>query len=333
MRFIKLQNLLYESAATKHTEKKGQKMSLGENLQYLRKRDNITQEQLAEQLDISRQSISKWESDTTYPEMEKLLQLCQMFHCSLDDLVQGTIKDVNLEGKKEYDRYMNQYSKMNALAVGLILFGLFLMLFLYGCNYFIGNGEVIKEEITGIVFFVFLTISTAIFIVEGIQYSDFIKKNPVIDNFYTQDEIDAFNKKFAIMIALGVSAILIGLIIILGLDAAYPKMNYSEYTESLESSFFMLCVMIGVTTIVYAGLQKSKYNIEEYNKEHDINSDVYKKNKLKSSICACIMLISTVIYLIFGFTIKGGFGVPYVLIFAVGGICCAIASIIIESKK
>lgn len=110
-------------------------------------------------------------------------------------------------------------------------------------------------------------------------------------------------------------------------------MNYSEYTESLESSFFMLCVMIGVTTIVYAGLQKSKYNIEEYNKEHDINSDVYKKNKLKSSICACIMLISTVIYLIFGFTIKGGFGVPYVLIFAVGGICCAIASIIIESKK
>ena len=62
------------------------------------------------------------------------------------------------------------------------------------------------------------------------------------------------------MIALGVSAILIGLIIILGLDAAYPKMNYSEYTESLESSFFMLCVMIGVTTIVYAGLQKSKYN-------------------------------------------------------------------------
>ena len=62
-------------------KRKDKKMSLGENLQYLRKRDNITQEQLAEQLDVSRQSVSKWESDTTYPEMEKLLQLCQMFHC------------------------------------------------------------------------------------------------------------------------------------------------------------------------------------------------------------------------------------------------------------
>lgn len=53
-------------------------MSLGENLQFLRKKENITQEQLAEQLGVSRQSISKWESDTAYPEMEKLLQLCKL---------------------------------------------------------------------------------------------------------------------------------------------------------------------------------------------------------------------------------------------------------------
>ena len=41
-------------------------MSLGENLQFLRKKDNITQEQLAEKLDVSRQSISKWESDVSH---------------------------------------------------------------------------------------------------------------------------------------------------------------------------------------------------------------------------------------------------------------------------
>ena len=40
-------------------------MSLGENLQFLRKKNNITQEQLAEQLDVSRQSVSKWESDSS----------------------------------------------------------------------------------------------------------------------------------------------------------------------------------------------------------------------------------------------------------------------------
>ena len=72
-------------------------MSLGENLQFLRKKDNITQEQLAEQLDVSRQSISKWESNTTYPEMDKLMQLCQMFHCSMDDLLQKDISVLYVE--------------------------------------------------------------------------------------------------------------------------------------------------------------------------------------------------------------------------------------------
>ena len=50
-------------------------MSFGENLQYLRKQKEITQEQLAEQLEVSRQSVSKWESGQSFPEMEKLLQL------------------------------------------------------------------------------------------------------------------------------------------------------------------------------------------------------------------------------------------------------------------
>lgn len=49
-------------------------MSLGENLQFLRKRENMTQEQLAEALEVSRQSVSKWESDSTYPETDKLMQ-------------------------------------------------------------------------------------------------------------------------------------------------------------------------------------------------------------------------------------------------------------------
>lgn len=308
-------------------------MSLGENLQFLRKRDNITQEQLAEKLDVSRQSVSKWESDTTYPEMDKLIQLCQMFHCSMDDLVQGYIKDIHVEDKTEYDSHMNQFSKVIALAVGGILFGISLMFFLYGCNQFNGTGVEIKEEFTGIIFFIFLTISVATFIVMGMQHSDFEKKHPILENFYTQKEIDAFNKKYSIMIAAGVSIILIGIIIIMGAEAAYPQIDYYEYLESLLSSVFMLCITIGVTILVYAGIQKGKYNIDEYNKEHDTNSDVYKKNKLKGSICACIMLISTVIYLIMGFTIENGFGVPYVLVFAVGGICCAIAAIIINNKN
>lgn len=69
-------------------------MSLGANLQFLRKmRNGMTQEELAEKLQVSRQTVSKWELDGTYPEMDKLVELCNIFSCSLDELVR---EDMNL---------------------------------------------------------------------------------------------------------------------------------------------------------------------------------------------------------------------------------------------
>lgn len=65
-------------------------MSFGTNLQYLRRmRDSMTQETLAEKLDVSRQTISKWESDEAYPAMEKLFELCDFFSCSMDQLLRS----------------------------------------------------------------------------------------------------------------------------------------------------------------------------------------------------------------------------------------------------
>lgn len=50
-------------------------MGFAENLQFLRQKKGYTQEQIAEQLQVSRQSVSKWESGGSFPEMDKLLQL------------------------------------------------------------------------------------------------------------------------------------------------------------------------------------------------------------------------------------------------------------------
>ena len=62
-------------------------MSFGKNLQYLRQLSaGMTQEALAEKLDVSRQTVSKWEMDASNPEMEKALELCRIFNCSLDNL-------------------------------------------------------------------------------------------------------------------------------------------------------------------------------------------------------------------------------------------------------
>lgn len=62
-------------------------MTLGEKLAMHRKQNNYTQEQLAELLGVSRQAVSKWESDLAYPETDKLIKLSEMYGCSLDYLM------------------------------------------------------------------------------------------------------------------------------------------------------------------------------------------------------------------------------------------------------
>ena len=62
-------------------------MTIGEKISRLRKETNYTQEQLADILGVSRQAISKWESNVTYPETDKLIRLSKLFNCSLDYLL------------------------------------------------------------------------------------------------------------------------------------------------------------------------------------------------------------------------------------------------------
>ena len=61
-------------------------MSFGTRLQALRHKRGITQEQFAQQLNVSRQAVSKWESSRGYPEMEKLLYICNHYHVTMDEL-------------------------------------------------------------------------------------------------------------------------------------------------------------------------------------------------------------------------------------------------------
>lgn len=66
-------------------------MNFGKNVQILRKMANLTQEELAEKMHVSRQTVSKWELGAILPEIEKLLELCEMFHCSADQILKGTM--------------------------------------------------------------------------------------------------------------------------------------------------------------------------------------------------------------------------------------------------
>ena len=64
-------------------------MTLGENIVRLRTQKNWSQGDLADALEISRQSVSKWETDASIPELDKLLKLSELFGVTLDELVRG----------------------------------------------------------------------------------------------------------------------------------------------------------------------------------------------------------------------------------------------------
>ena len=64
-------------------------MTLGQNIHRLRTKQNLSQGDLADALGVSRQSISKWETDGAVPELEKLIKLSSLFGVTLDELVHG----------------------------------------------------------------------------------------------------------------------------------------------------------------------------------------------------------------------------------------------------
>lgn len=74
-------------------------MTLGEKLSKLRRENNYTQEQLADILGVSRQSISKWESNLAYPETEKLIRMGELFDCSMDYLLKDSVEYDNINQK------------------------------------------------------------------------------------------------------------------------------------------------------------------------------------------------------------------------------------------
>lgn len=73
-------------------------MDLGEKLYELRKNKNLTQEEVAEKLNVTRQSVSKWETNQSTPDFDKILPLCELYEISPNDLIKGNEQE--LEKKK-----------------------------------------------------------------------------------------------------------------------------------------------------------------------------------------------------------------------------------------
>ena len=93
------------------------------NLKKIRKENNLSQEQLADELGVSRQAISKWESAQAYPEMDKIISLCNKFDLNIDDLLNKDIKEVKgeEESKKKLNNYINDFLKFVSDSINMFV--------------------------------------------------------------------------------------------------------------------------------------------------------------------------------------------------------------------
>ena len=94
---------------------------LGERLYELRRKKNLSQEEMAEKLNVSRQTISKWETNQSQPDFDKIIPLCQLFNISSEELLTGkkAIKDLG---------EVKENKRKTALVISLSVFLYFLAL-------------------------------------------------------------------------------------------------------------------------------------------------------------------------------------------------------------
>ncbi|MGM9986090.1 MAG: helix-turn-helix domain-containing protein [Bacillaceae bacterium] len=126
-------------------------MSFSDKLQTLRKEKGLSQEQLAEILDVSRQAVSKWESGQTYPEIDKLIKISDLFQISLDELLkekstpsETLINDESEEDEDEdvQDEWLMTGGFIIGMAIGFITDNF--MWGLFGCFLGLGAGYIIR---------------------------------------------------------------------------------------------------------------------------------------------------------------------------------------------
>lgn len=246
-------------------------MKFGDNLKQIRKSKKISQEDLADKLGVSRQSVSKWETGENYPTMQNIVCLCDIFRCKMNDLVHESFEDIDFMDKEikmsvvklneEEQKRMKTLSKILYLigrigkivcrvGIGFIVAAMLLMpIVLYKIEVkedtLVADGNVVRvlESVDGVKITVYN---------DHIILSDLTKKDVnVLKNSLTR-----FNKHVLIVLYELSFAALIGFVVIViqllkHLEKLFLNINEGETPFTLENvshikkiSYFMIAAII-----------------------------------------------------------------------------------------
>jgi len=295
-------------------------MPFSENLQFIRAQAGLTQEQLAEQLDVTRQSVSKWEGGQSFPEMDTLLKICDLYDTDLDTLLRGSVEESRVGDTARYDAFMNRFAWKISGAVAGIIAGVGLTAILEGLG--------LPELWLGTLFLLLICVCVVVLVVSGLQMENFSKKHPVIADFYTEEQKDDFRQKFVWYIAGGVGAILFGAALFLLLGNLFGE---RAPWDDWSGGIFMLIIAGAVWSFTYGGIQHDKYDIAKYNRKNNPSPEAKRRNALIGTICGVIMLLAAAVYVGLGLALDL-WGKAW-WVFAVGGVLCGAAAVALSPRE
>ena len=216
-------------------------MTIGNRLYNLRKERNISQEELANALDVSRQTVSKWETGESMPDFNKIQPICDYFGITTDELITGSQNIV--EQKKEDKK--NKFARNLAISVGLYIFSLVTIILFSAW---------INQPIIGVcLFFTIIAIATGIIIYSGIVYGK--DKEEEAKKSKTEKKKDSVSKQLADIIGL------IGVIV-------YLLVSFLTGAWHITWIIFIAIGLVNAIVKLICGL---KYNEEEKEEEEEEN--------------------------------------------------------------
>ena len=299
-------------------------MILADKIINERKKNGWSQEELAEQLSVSRQSISKWEGAQAIPDIQKIIKMAELFGVSTDYLLKDEMEPEGMDGStggtdlgeglegavrvsmEEANEYLELEEKLTprkANMVSLCIFAPAFLLFFIGLSELPGfpipSALLVAIGVIGLL--LMIAFAVFFFIVDGAKLNrfEYLEKSP-IETLYgvsgmVKEKKTATEQSDMMMIALGVILCIISVIPLLIVSFMKVPDAYVIFMVSV----LLLFVCAGVNLFVRAGSRREAYS--KLLQEGDYSIKEKKKSPLVSAVSSVYWMVAVAIYLAWSF--------------------------------
>lgn len=306
-------------------EKMEEVMILADKIINLRKKNGWSQEELAEKLGVTRQSISKYEGAQSIPDLDKILKLSEIFGVTTDYLIKDELEEEEYapsqmqENESESDRSVhkvtmemaNEYLQIIDWTAGKTAFATMLcilspiVLLMLGAMSEMPNYHISENAAAGIgicVLIVLIAIAVTIFILCGMKTKkyEFMEKEDIETAYgvsgMVKEKRDAYHSQYVTQLVIGITCCICSVIPLFGTLAV------SESDFYMVSAVCMLLALVAIGTYFIVRSAAKMNAMNQLLEEEDYTRQKKHENKKMSGPVMVYWLIATAIYLAWSFT-------------------------------